>query len=77
MLFRTLDALRVFDVIYVMTSNSRHTKSLSIYVREQLIDFQLIGVGSAAATCLFFVIAFVTIVYLGFARKRMTEGAAA
>jgi trehalose/maltose transport system permease protein len=77
MLFRTLDALRVFDIIYVMTSNSRHTKSLSIYVREQLIDFQLIGMGSAAATALFFVIALVTIVYLGFARRRMAEGAAA
>jgi trehalose/maltose transport system permease protein len=76
MLFRTLDALRVFDVIYVMTSNSRHTKSLSIYVREQLIDFQLIGVGSAAATALFFVIAGVTIVYLGFARRRLTEAGA-
>lgn len=70
MLFRALDALRVFDVIYVMTSNSLHTKSLSIYVREQLIDFQLIGVGSAAAMALFFVIALITIVYLGLARRR-------
>jgi trehalose/maltose transport system permease protein len=66
----------VFDVIYVMTSNSRHTRSLSIYVREQLIDFQLIGVGSAAATALFFVIAGVTIVYLGLARRRIAEGGA-
>jgi trehalose/maltose transport system permease protein len=76
MLFRMLDALRVFDVIYVMTSNSRHTKSLSIYVREQLIDFQLIGVGSAAATALFFVIALVTVVYLGLTRKRTAEALA-
>jgi trehalose/maltose transport system permease protein len=76
MLFRLLDALRVFDVIYVMTSNSRHTKSLSIYVREQLIDFQLIGVGSAAATALFFVIALVTVLYLGLTRRRSAEAAA-
>ena len=70
MLFRMLDALRVFDVIYVMTSNSRSTQSMSIYVREQLISFQNIGLGSAAATSLFFVIALVTVVHLGVSRRR-------
>ena len=71
--FRTLDALRVFDVIYVMTSNSRATKSMSIYVREQLIDFQQVGFGSASATVLFFMIALVTIVYLGATRRGVEE----
>ena len=71
--FRTLDALRVFDVIYVMTSNSRATKSMSIYVREQLIDFQQVGFGSASATVLFFMIALVTIVYLGATRRSVEE----
>jgi trehalose/maltose transport system permease protein len=56
-----------------MTSNSRATQSMSIYVREQLISFQNIGIGSAAATSLFFVIAFITIVYLGATRKRGQE----
>jgi len=74
--FRTLDALRVFDVIYVMTSNSRATKSMSIYVREQLIDFQQVGFGSASATVLFFMIALVTIVYLGATRRRVEEASA-
>jgi trehalose/maltose transport system permease protein len=76
MLFRALDALRVFDVIYVMTSNSVRTKSLSIYVREQLIDFQLVGYGSASAMALFFVIALVTILFLGLTRKHRLEAAA-
>jgi trehalose/maltose transport system permease protein len=76
MLFRALDALRVFDVIYVMTSNSRATQSMSIYVREQLVGFQNIGAGSAAATSLFFVIAFITILYLGATRRRTAEAAA-
>lgn len=69
MIFRTLDALRVFDVIYVMTSNSRDTKSMSVFVREQLIDFGLVGYGSAAATLLFFMIALVTIACMGMMRK--------
>jgi trehalose/maltose transport system permease protein len=68
--FRLLDALRVFDLIYVMTANSRDTRSMSVYVREQLIDFQLTGYGSAAATVLFFIVALVTVAALGLARRR-------
>jgi trehalose/maltose transport system permease protein len=74
--FRLLDALRVFDLIYVMTANSRDTRSMSVYVREQLIDFQLTGYGSAAATVLFFIVALVTIAAMGLARRR-AQGALA
>lgn len=76
MIFRTLDALRVFDIIYVMTSNSRDTRSMSVFVREQLIDFGLVGYGSAAATCLFFMVALVTIVVLGMLRRSLDRTAA-
>ena len=71
--FRALDALRVFDVIYVMTSNSRGTRSMSIYVREQLIDFQHVGYGSAAATLLFLTIAAATAAFIVLARLRARE----
>jgi trehalose/maltose transport system permease protein len=54
-LFRALDALRVFDVIYVLTGNNAATATMSIYARQQLIEFQDAGFGSAAATCLFLV----------------------
>ena len=76
MIFRTLDAMRVFDLIYVMTSNSRDTKSMSVYVREQLIDFGLVGYGSAAATLLFFMIALVTIVCMAMMRNSVAKAAA-
>jgi len=62
--FRLLDALRVFDLVYVMTANSRATRTMSVYVREQLIDFQQVGYGSAAATLLFLVIALSTLATL-------------
>jgi trehalose/maltose transport system permease protein len=75
MIFRTLDAMRVFDLVYVMTSNSRDTKVMSIYVREQMIDFQQVGFGSTAATMLFFVIALMTTIYIVLARKRLRETA--
>jgi trehalose/maltose transport system permease protein len=71
MVFRALDALRVFDLIYVMTSNSSLTKSMSVYVREQLVDFQQVGFGSASATILFLMIALFTVGYMAFTRRRM------
>lgn len=67
-IFRLLDALRVFDQIYVMTGNSRDTMSMSVYARQQLIDFGSLGFGSAAATLIFAIIALVTVVYLTAAR---------
>lgn len=60
-IFRGLDALRVFDVIYVLTGNNDNTASMSVYARQQLVDFQDAGFGSAAATCLFLVIAMITV----------------
>ncbi len=68
LIFRLLDALRVFDLIYVMTGNSRDTMSMSVYARQQLVDFQDVGYGSAAATLLFLLIALFTIVYLTVAK---------
>jgi trehalose/maltose transport system permease protein len=62
-IFRSLDALRVFDVIYVLTGDNPSTASMSVYARQQLIDFQQGGMGSAAATFLFLIVAvFATIV---------------
>jgi trehalose/maltose transport system permease protein len=56
-LFRALDALRVFDLMYVLTGNSPATASMSVYARQQLVDFQDVGFGSAAATSLVLVLA--------------------
>ncbi len=62
--FRALDALRIFDLIYVLTPNSQHTMSMSVYARQQLVDFQDVGYGSAASTLLFFTIALCTAMFL-------------
>ena len=67
-IFRALDALRIFDLIYVMTGNNRQTMSMSVYARQQLVDFQDVGYGSAAATMVFLIIALFTVVYLTLAR---------
>lgn len=74
-IFRALDALRVFDLIYVLTANARDTMSMSAYARQQLVDFQDVGYGSAAATLLFLVIVGVTIATLMLGRVRLGEAA--
>ena len=67
-IFRGLDALRVFDVIYVLTGNNENTASMSVYARQQLVDFQDVGYGSTAATCLFLVVAIVTVLVITLGR---------
>jgi trehalose/maltose transport system permease protein len=73
-IFRTLDALRVFDMIYVLTANSRETMSMSIYARQYLIEFQDVGIGSAAASLLFAVIALVVAIMATIGRVRLGNG---
>ncbi|MCC6716988.1 MAG: sugar ABC transporter permease [Acetobacteraceae bacterium] len=70
-IFRSLDAMRVFDLMYVLTGNSRASASMSIYAREQLIDFQDLGYGSAAATGLFTAVAAVTALLIIAGRVRL------
>lgn len=73
-IFRALDAFRVFDVIYVLSSSNQSTASMSIFARRQLVDFQDIGYGSAASTLLFLIIALFVGLYLTAAKVRMKEG---
>lgn len=63
-IFRFLDAMRMFDLAYVMTGSSDATMTLSVFARRQLVDFQDVGYGSAASTLLFVAIALLTVVYL-------------
>ena len=68
--FRGLDALRVFDLIYVLTPNSQQTMSISVYARQQLVDFQDMGYGSAVSTLVFFTLALCTLAFLMLVRRR-------
>ena len=63
-IFRLLDALRMFDLVYVLTPNSEASAMMSVFVRQQLVDFQQVGYGSAASTVMFFMIALLTTFYI-------------
>ncbi len=70
-IFRALDALRVFDLMYVLSGGSAATASMSVYARQQLVEFQDLGFGSAAATGLFVVIAIATALLVTLGRVRL------
>ncbi len=72
-MFRLLDALRVFDLIYVLTSNNSSTISMSGFVRRELIDNGNMGFGSAASTMLFLIIGLAAILFIKIGRVRLTE----
>ena len=70
-IFRLLDALRMFDLVYVLTPNSAETAMMSTFARQQLVDFQQVGYGSAATTVMFFLIALLTMAYIMLGRVRL------
>jgi trehalose/maltose transport system permease protein len=73
-IFRGLDALRIFDLVYVLTPNNSQTKTMAVFARENLFDFDKFAKGSAASTLLFLILALITIAYIYVGRVRLTEG---
>jgi trehalose/maltose transport system permease protein len=63
LIFRSLDAFRVFDVVFVMKGAALDTITLAIYARQTMIDEQWLGRGAAASVVIFFCIALLVIAY--------------
>jgi multiple sugar transport system permease protein len=56
LLFRTLDAFRVFDSIFIMTGGGQDTESVSIIGYNQLISRVNLGLGSAVSVLIFLMV---------------------
>jgi multiple sugar transport system permease protein len=52
-LFRALDAFRIFDNIYIMTKGAQDTESSSFLTYRQVIEQMQLGLGSALSVLLF------------------------
>jgi multiple sugar transport system permease protein len=64
LLFRTLDAFRIFDNIYVLTQGSQNTRSVSILNYDQLFTALNLGVGSAMSVLIFLATALIAFGYI-------------
>jgi multiple sugar transport system permease protein len=66
LLFRTLDAFRVFDSIFIMTRGSQDTESVSILGYNQLISRLNLGLGSAVSVLIFILVLLIAFVFVRF-----------
>jgi trehalose/maltose transport system permease protein len=57
LIFRTLDALRVFDVFYVMFGNRPDMQTMATYAQQNLVSISDVGYGSTVSVAIFVVIA--------------------
>jgi multiple sugar transport system permease protein len=64
LIFRTLDALRIFDLPYVLTGGSNGTTTLSLIAHQELTTNRLIGYGSALAVLTFVIVMAVSFLYI-------------
>jgi multiple sugar transport system permease protein len=71
LIFRTIDAFRVFDSIYVLTGGgpANSTETLSIYAYKTLFQSLEFGYGSALAVSVFVLVALVALAYVLLLRR--------
>jgi trehalose/maltose transport system permease protein len=66
LLFRTLDALRVFDLPFVLTQGANGTETVSLQAQQVLTNDRVIGLGSALSVLTFLIVMLVSFAYIYF-----------
>jgi len=64
LVFRTLDALRVFDIFYVFFGNRAQTQTMAIYDQSTIVGDGFVGYGSAISVAIFLIISLFVIIYM-------------
>jgi multiple sugar transport system permease protein len=65
-LFRTLDAFRIYDVVYIMTNGANKTESVSLLGYRVLINRLNLGLGSAISVLIFFCVILIALTFTRF-----------
>lgn len=73
MIFRGLETFKIFDLVYILSSGNSATATMSVFARKHLVDYADVGFGSAAATSLLFFIAFLSVFYISFNRRKLNK----
>jgi multiple sugar transport system permease protein len=64
LLFRTLDAYRIFDTIFIMTAGAENTESVSFLAYRQTISRTALGLGSAVSVLLFLSVVLIAVLFV-------------
>jgi multiple sugar transport system permease protein len=64
LLFRALDAFRIFDNIFIMTGGSQDTTSVGVLAYNQTITRSEIGLGSAISILLFVCVVIISVIFI-------------
>jgi trehalose/maltose transport system permease protein len=66
LIFRTLDALRVFDVFYVFFGSRLDTQTMAIYDQNTIVSTGDVGYGAAISVAIFLIIGLFVVIYVTF-----------
>ena len=66
LIFRTLDALRVFDVFYVFFGSRPDTQTMAIYDQNTIVSTGDVGYGAAVSVAIFLIISIFVVIYVTF-----------
>jgi len=64
LLFRTLDAFRIFDNIYILTAGGNGTYSVSILGYDNLFNSLSLGIGSTISVLIFISVAIIAVIFI-------------
>jgi multiple sugar transport system permease protein len=64
LLFRTLDAFRIFDSIFIMTAGAQGTETLSFLAYRQTISRVMVGLGSAVSVILAILVVLIAVMFV-------------
>lgn len=64
LLFRTLDAFRIFDTVYIQTRGAQGTETVSIVGYQTLIARLNLGLGSAVSVLIFLTVLAIALVFI-------------
>ena len=64
LLFRTLDAFRIFDNIFILTAGANNTRSVSILGFDNLFTALNLGIGSTISVLVFVAVAIIAFVFV-------------
>jgi multiple sugar transport system permease protein len=64
LLFRTLDAFRIFDSVFILTAGQNNTETVSILGYNQLLNRLNLGLGSTISVLIFLMVAFIAFLFI-------------